>query len=81
MARTVAQVETDLTSLRAARSDLLTSGAVRSFAIAGKSFTFASLKELQDAETALLEELDEANLAASGSGSTVILPDLTRRVL
>lgn len=76
MARTAAQIESDISSLRTARSNLLTGGAVKSYSIGGKSFSFASLSELNELEARLLDELGEVE-----GSSSVILADLRGRGL
>jgi len=74
--RSTTAIEADLALLRTARSNLLSGGAVKSFSLAGKSFQFASLGELTEAENGLLSELGDAE-----NPNSVILPDLTRRAL
>jgi len=73
MARTTAQIETDLAALRAARLAILRGGAVKQFAEGSTSWTHASLGELNEAERNLLYELDTASDATQGA---IILADL-----
>jgi hypothetical protein len=76
MARTVAEIQADLTAVRNQITNAISGGAIRSFSIGGKSFSFDSIASLIELRKDFESELAEAER----SGGPFYLANLQGRI-